>query len=316
MAKSNSSVDCSSKKKFSIRLKKDFAENKTLYLIVALPLLYYILFQYLPMYGLLISFKQYSPSLGILNSPWVGFNHFKTFFNSVFFGRILINTIRISFFSILFGFPAPIILALLINEFSCKKFVKTVQTVTYLPHFISLVVVCGIITSFTGTNGIVTNFLSHFTGDKISILTKPECFTAMYVFTDIWQDIGWGSIIYFAALTGIDGALYEACEIDGGGRLRQTIHVTLPGILPTIIIMFILRMGNILSLGYEKIILLYNPSTYIKADVISSYVYRKGLLENNYGYSAAVGFFNSIVNVVFLWASNALCKKLTDTSLW
>ena len=298
------------------RLKADFKQNAVLYLIVALPLIYYILFHYVPMYGLLISFKNYSPAMGVMESPWVGLKHFMSFFNGIYFERILSNTFRISFFSILFGFPAPILLALLINEFTNKKFVKTVQTITYLPHFISLVVVCGIISSFAGSNGIITNLIEKFTNDNTSILVKPECFTALYVISDIWQAIGWDSIIYFAALTSIDPELYEACTIDGGGRLRQAWNVTLPGIMPTIIIMLILRMGSILSVGYEKIILLYNPLTYKTADVISTYVYRKGLLENNYSYATAIGLFNSVVNVIFLVLANSLSKKVSDTSLW
>ena len=298
------------------RLKADFKQNAVLYMIVALPLIYYILFHYVPMYGLTISFKNYSPAMGVMESPWVGMKHFMSFFKGIYFGRIFSNTFRISFFSILFGFPAPILLALLINEFTNKKFVKTVQTITYLPHFISLVVVCGIISSFAGSNGIITNLIEKFTGDNTSILVKPECFTALYVISDIWQAIGWDSIIYFAALTSIDPELYEACTIDGGGRLRQAWNVTLPGIMPTIIIMLILRMGSILSVGYEKIILLYNPLTYKTADVISTYVYRKGLLENNYSYATAIGPFNSVINVIFLVVANTISKKVSDTSLW
>ncbi len=298
------------------RLQKDLVRNRALYLIVALPVIYYIVFQYFPMYGLQIAFRNFSPQDGIAGSDWVGLKHFKDFFTSVYFGRLLKNTFRISLYSILFGFPAPILLALLINEFTNKRFVKTVQTVTYLPHFISLVVVCGIISSFTGGSGMITKFIAHFTHDDTSILMKPEYFTGMFVISDIWQSIGWDSIIYFAALTGIDSELYEACEIDGGGQLRQVMHVTIPGILPAIIIMFILRMGNILTIGYEKIILLYNPITYETADVISTYVYRKGLLENSYSYATAVGLFNSVVNVVFLCLTNFISKKISDTSLW
>lgn len=304
------------KESFWERAKKDIKKNKVLYLLVLLPLAYYIIFQYVPMYGVVIAFKRYIPALGINDSPWVGFSHFKKFFESVYFWRILKNTFRISFFSIMFGFPAPILLALLINELSNKYFVKSVQTITYLPHFVSMVVICGIIKSFTGTNGIITNILSYFTHDTTSVLMHPEYFTAVYVLSNIWQGIGWGSIIYFAALTNINSELYEACEIDGGGRLRQAIHVTIPGILPTIIIMLIMRVGSILNVGYEKIILLYNPLTYKTADVISTYVYRKGLLENNYSYATAVGLFNSVVNVIFLCLCNRFCRKVSDTSLW
>jgi putative aldouronate transport system permease protein len=301
---------------FFYRLKKDIKKNSVLYLIVLLPVVYYVLFSYLPMYGLVISFKNYSPALGIENSPWVGWKHFKDFFNNIYFWRLIGNTLTISVSSLVFGFPAPIFLALLINELSNKHFVKIVQTVTYLPHFISLVVLCGMITSFTGTNGLITGAIAHFTGDTTSILMKPECFTPVYVITNIWQEVGWGSIIYLAALTNIDSSLYEACKIDGGGRLRQTIHITIPGILPTIIILFIMRMGSLLSVGYEKIILLYNPTTYKTADVISTYVYRKGLLESNYSYASAVGLINSVVSIILLIIANKISSRLSDVSLW
>lgn len=298
------------------RVRKDFARNKVLYLIALLPLAYYIIFHYIPMYGLVIGFKRYIPALGIMDSPWVGFEHFQRFFESKYFLRILGNTLRISFTSLLFGFPAPILLALLINEFKNKHFVKTVQTATYLPHFISLVVMCGIFKTFAGSNGIITQFMEKLTGDGTSILLKPEMFTGIYVGTNIWQEVGWGSIIYLSALSGIDQSLYEACKIDGGGRLRQLWHVTLPGILPTITILLIMRMGSLLSVGYEKIILLYNELTYSTADVISTYVYREGLINANFSYSTAVGLFNSLVNILFLCIANAISRKVSETSLW
>ena len=301
------------------RVRKDFARNKVIYLIALLPLAYYIIFHYVPMYGVIIGFKKYIPALGIVDSPWAdnfGFEHFIRFFESKYFLRILGNTLRISFTALLFGFPAPILLALLINEFKNKHFVKTVQTATYLPHFISLVVMCGIFKTFCGANGIITQLVERFTGDGTSILLKPEMFTGIYVGTNIWQEIGWGSIIYLSALSGIDQSLYEACEIDGGGRLRQLWHITLPGILPTIVILFIMRMGQILSVGYEKIILLYNEFTYSTADVISTYVYREGLINANFSYSTAVGLFNSVVNILFLCIANTISRKVTETSLW
>lgn len=298
------------------RVRKDFAKNKIIYLIALLPLAYYIIFHYIPMYGVVIGFKKYIPALGIMDSPWVGFEHFQRFFESKYFTRILGNTLRISITSLLVGFPAPIILALLINEFKNKHFVKTVQTASYLPHFISLVVMCGIFKTFCGANGIITQFVEKLTGDGTSILLKPEMFTGIYVGTNIWQEVGWGSIIYLSALSSIDPTLYEACEIDGGGRLRQLWHITLPGILPTIIILLIMRMGSLLSVGYEKIILLYNELTYSTADVISTYVYREGLINANFSYSTAVGLFNSLVNILFLCVANAISKKVTETSLW
>ena len=302
--------------RFYSTLKRDLKTNKGLYLIVLIPMIYYIIFHYIPMYGIIIAFKQYIPAFGIIGSPWVKFKHFTDFFTNIYFWRLIKNTFRISFSGILFGFPAPIILALLINELTNKKFVRIAQTITYLPHFISLVVICGMITTFLGTNGFINNIVTLVSKDTTSLLMKPEYFTSIYVISDIWQGVGWGSIIYFAALTNIDQSLYEACEIDGGGRVRQVINITLPGILPTIVIMFILRMGSVLNVGFEKVILLYNEVTLEKADVISSYVYRKGLGEGNYSYATAVGLFNSVVNITFLFLTNAICKKYTDSSLW
>lgn len=306
----------SSRLSYGARLKKDMKKNRLLYLMVLPVLIWYALFTYLPMYGVTIAFQQFEPSLGYFKSPWVGLRNFKDFFSSIYFLRLLRNTLKISLTNILFGFPAPIILALLINELRNKYFVKTVQTVTYLPHFISLVVVCGMVKSFTGTGGIITEFVAGLTGNEKSLLMRPECFVPLYVITDIWQTVGWGSIIYISALSGIDTQLYEACEIDGGGKFIQMLNVTIPGILPTIIIMLILRMGQVLNVGYEKIILLYNSSIYETADVISSFTYRKGLQEFNWSYGSAVGVFNSAVNILFLILTNSISRRISETSLW
>lgn len=303
-------------KPFGVRLREDFARNRVLYLMVMPVVIFYILFAYLPMYGITIAFQDFNPALGYFKSPWVGWENFKSFFGSVYFWRILRNTLHISLASIIFGFPAPILLALLINEVNSKAFMKSVQTITYLPHFISLVVVCGIIRDFTSTGGVVTQMIAKVTGDNTSMLMKPQAFVPLYVVSEIWQGIGWGSIIYIAALSGIDTQLYEAASLDGCGRLRQVIHVSIPGILPTIVIMLILRMGSVLNVGYEKIILLYNPSIYETADVISSFTYRKGLQEFEWSYGSAVGLFNSIVNVFFLLGTNYMSSKLTQSSLW
>lgn len=303
-------------KPFGVRLREDFARNRVLYLMVLPVVIFYILFAYLPMYGITIAFQDFNPALGYFKSPWVGWENFKSFFGSVYFWRVLRNTLHISLASIIFGFPAPILLALLINEVNSKAFMKSVQTITYLPHFISLVVVCGIIRDFTSTGGVVTQMIAKVTGDNTSMLMKPQAFVPLYVVSEIWQGIGWGSIIYIAALSGIDTQLYEAASLDGCGRLRQVIHVSIPGILPTIVIMLILRMGSVLNVGYEKIILLYNPSIYETADVISSFTYRKGLQEFEWSYGSAVGLFNSIVNVFFLLGTNYMSSKLTQSSLW
>jgi len=263
-----------------------------------------------------IAFKNYSPSKGILESPWIGFEHFKTFFSSYYFRRIVRNTLLINLYDIIFGFPAPIIFALLLNEIRNSLFKRSIQTITYIPHFISVVVICGMIVDFLSMKGLVNNIIEFFGGKPIQFLIEPKWFRAIYVGSGIWQNLGWGSIVYLSALTGINPNLYEAARIDGAGRFKQVIHITLPGIAPTIIILLILRIGNMMSLGFEKIILLYNPNTYETADVISSYVYRKGLLEMNYSYSAAVGLFNSVVNFILLVSANKLSRTVTETSLW
>ena len=222
----------------------------------------------------------------------------------------------ISVYSLIFSFPAPIILALLLNELRNKTFKRMVQTISYLPHFISIMVVCGMIIDFTATDGFINDIIEFFGGQRSSLLLKPELFRTIYISSDIWQNVGWGSIIYLAALTGVDTQLYEAAVIDGAGRWKQLLHVTLPGIAPTIVILLILRIGQIMNVGFEKIILLYNPATYSTADVISSFVYRKGLLEFSYSYSAAVGLFNSVINFILLILANKLSKHVNDISLW
>ncbi len=298
------------------RLFKCINTNKSLYIMIVPVLAFYFLFCYKPMYGAVIAFKEFTPGKGIWDSPWVGFQQFRDFFQSIYFLRILKNTVVISVASVVVGFPAPILLALLINELRNKYFAKTVQTISYMPHFISLVVVCGLINDFTRDTGVITNLLSMFGFEKTTMLNNPDMFVPIYVISGIWQEMGWGSIIYLAALTGIDQELYEASTIDGAGRWKQTLYVTLPCLMPTVIIMLILRMGNIMNVGFEKIILLYNPAIYDTADVISSYVYRKGIQEFSWSYSSAVGLFNSVINFFFLILSNSISKKSSDSSLW
>lgn len=294
----------------------ELRSNYELYIMFIPALVYYLIFSYKPIYGALMAFQDYAPAKGIWGSEWVGFKHFANFFGSYYFGRLIKNTLIISLSSIAFGFTAPILLALLFNELRNPGFKRIVQTVSYLPHFISLVVICGMIKKFTLDTGVVNDIIVFFGGARMTMLNKSAYFVPIYIITDIWQGIGWGSIIYLAALSGISQELYEAAMIDGAGRLRQTLHVTLPGLLPTIIIMLILRMGGILNVGYEKIILLYNPTTMKTADVISSFVYRKGLQEQNLSFSTAVGLFNSVINFAFLLATNRFSKKVGDTALW
>lgn len=297
-------------------VRKELSKNYELYLMFLPVFVFFLIFAYKPMYGILMAFQNYSPSKGVLGSPWVGFLHFKTFFNSFYFGRLLKNTLMISLCSIVFGFPAPILLALLMNEIKNKTFKKTVQTISYLPHFISLVVICSMIKKFTLSGGIINDIIVLFGGTRSNLLNSPSAFVPIYILSDIWTEIGWGSIIYLAALSGISMELYEAAAIEGAGRFKQAIHVTIPGIAPTIVIMFILRMGSVLSVGYEKIILLYNPMTKSVADVISSYVYEKGILNQSWSFSTAVGLFNAVINLIFLVLTNQFSKKVSDTALW
>ncbi len=304
-------------------LKNDFRKNWMMYLLVLPVLAYYIIFCYVPMSGLLISFQNYRQVLGnsfcenIFSSEWIGFKHFTDFFTGTYFTQILWNTIKISFTNILFGFPMPIILALLINEVQQRSVKKVVQTVTYLPHFISLVVICGMIRTFTSNTGIISQLFAAITGtEPETMLLQPKYFLPIYVVSGIWQEMGWESIIYLSALSSISNDLYEAAEIDGANRWKQTLHVTIPGLLPIITITLILRLGKALNVGYEKIILLYNDLTKPTAEVISSYVYQKGLIDRNYSFSTAVGLFNSVVNVIFLVGTNYLCRKFSENSLW
>ena len=289
------------------------------YILVVPVIAYYILFCYKPMYGVLIAFKNYRPVLGVWRSPWAdnfGFQHFIDFFSSYYFIRILKNTLVISITTLLIGFPAPIVLALLLNELKNERFKRITQTISYLPHFISLVVTCALINDFVSSHGLITQFLGIFGFEQKSLLSSPKYFLPIYVISNIWQGIGWGSIIYLAALSGIDQELYDAAKIDGAGRWRQTLHVTLPGISGTIIIMFLLRMGNVMSIGHEKIMLLYNPGIYETADVISTYVYRSGLQSNQWSYSSAIGLFNSIVNFCVVFLFNKISKKVSEVGLW
>jgi putative aldouronate transport system permease protein len=306
----------SQKLMFGNTIRKDFIKNKELYALVLPVIIYYLIFHYKPMYGAIIAFKDFSPAKGIMGSEWIGFKNFQMFFNDIYFFRIIKNTLTISITSIIFGFPAPIILALLINELRSKKFSRLVQTITYLPYFISIVVISGIIKEFVSDQGVITSVFKLFTHESNNMLSNPKLFVTIFVGSDIWQGIGWGSIIYLAALTSIDQEIYEAASIDGANRWKQVIHVTIPGILPTIVTMFILRMGGILNVGFEKIILLYNPVIYETSDVISSYVYRRGLQEFSFSFSSAVGLFNSVINFIFLISANWLSRKFNDTSLW
>lgn len=305
-----------SQSKMIYSVKKDWNRNKYKYLMFIPVAVYFILFCYKPMYGIQIAFKNYKPAKGITASEWVGIKNFVRFFGDFYFARILTNTFILSFLSLLWGFPIPIIFALLLNEVDHPRFKKLVQTSSYLPHFISVVVVCSIIKQFSLTNGLFNDIAVFFGGQRTPILANENNFRTIYVVSGVWQQFGWNSIIYLAALSGIDQELYEAAKIDGAGRFRQLITITLPGILPTIMMLLILNLGKVLNVGAEKVLLLYSEATYKTADIISTYVYRKGLINAEYSFSTAVGIFNSLVNVVLLLSSNYLSRKVTETSIF
>ena len=298
------------------KLARDYKLNKWKYLLILPVLVYLALFAYKPMYGLVIVLKNYKTTRGIAGSDYVGFMWFRAFFNDPYFFRLLRNTFTLSALSIVFGFPAPILLALMINEVQNTKFKRVVQTITYMPYFISLVVTCSIISIYCQQDGLFSNIAVLFGGERQNYLINVNAFRPIYVISGIWQNIGWNSIIYLAALSGIDMEQYEAARIDGANRFQQIAHVTIPGILPTIMVLFVLRMGSILNVGYEKVLLLYTTSTYEVADVFSTYTYRMGLVNQQYSLSTSVGLFNTLMNVMFLVLTNYLSKKTTESGLF
>ncbi|TBL78706.1 ABC transporter permease [Paenibacillus thalictri] len=278
---------------------------------------YYVVFYYTPMYGLQIAFKEYSPGLGFWNSPWVGFAHFESFFGSYYFWRLISNTLLLSLYGIVFGFPAPIVLALLFNELRIAALKRIVQTMTYMPHFISIVVVASMLYDFLARDGLINQLLNGLgLKEPIAFLQESAWFRSVYVSSEVWQNVGWGSIIYLAAIAGIDPAQYEAARIDGAGRWKMMLHVTVPGIMPTIIILLILQLGHVMSIGTEKVLLLYNSNTYDTSDVIGTFVYRKGILQSSFSYSAAVGLFNSVINFGMLVLANLISRRVSETKLW
>ena len=304
------------RKPFKKILSQMYADRQ-LYIMLIPFLLFYALFVYKPMWGLQVAFKDYNIFKGMSGSEWVGFKNFQGVFGNPYFFRILRNTLLISFYSLIFSFPMPIILALLLNEVRNKKFKGTIQTLTYLPYFISAVVVCGMVTSFLSpSTGIVNIILDKLGFDKVYFLSKPQYFRTIFILQGIWQNTGYSSIVYIAALGGIDMELYDAANVDGCGRWKQMLHVTLPGLLPTIVTLFIINVGNVLNVNYEKIILLYQPATYETADVINSYVYRLGIEQSNYGVSTAMGLFNSAIGFVLVYIANKMSNKINGMGLW
>lgn len=311
----NCQIQTGSRAKFSKKL-NEIKKYRDVYIILLPAILYYIIFKYVPMFGNILAFQDFSITRGILGSPFVGLENFRDFLSNYKFWQLLRNTLTINIFYLVFSFPAPIILALLLNEVRHSKFKRFVQTITYMPHFISTVVVVSMVLTFVSSEGMINAVRNMMGLETISFMTDPGCFYPIYTISGIWQELGWGSIIYISALSSVDVQLYEAAMIDGAGRFKQMLHVTLPCILPTIVILLIMNIGNMLTVGYEKIILLYNPSIYETADVISSYVYRRGLLEGDYSYSAAVGIFNSVINCVLLFVSNWISNKVSDYGLF
>ena len=288
-----------------------------LYLLLIPALFYIILFCYGPMYGVIIAFKDYAANLGILGSPWVGFKYFEQFFSLPNFWTIIGNTVGLSVYSLVVGFPLSICLAIMINELSGKYFKKTVQMVTYAPYFISMVVMCGIITLFLNQDyGLINNIVSIFGGKRIDFLIKPEYFKTVYVVSSAWQSTGWSTIIYLAALSTIDPQLIESSYIDGVTRIQKIWYIDIPGIVPTIIILLILNIGHLLSVGFEKVLLLQNALNMESSDIISTFVYRIGLLGGQYSLSTAIGLFNSIINFILLVSVNKIAAKFSETSLW
>lgn len=292
-------------------------KNWDLYLLIAPVTIYFIVFKYMPMYGVQIAFKNFVAKKGIWNSPWVGLKHFIRFFNSYNFGELMTNTLGVSLYSLIVGFPIPILLALMMNEVKNKYFKKTVQTMTYAPHFLSTVVLVGMLTAFLSpSSGVINQIIKAFGGQPIYFMTEPGWFKTLYVFSGVWQNAGWGSIVYMAALAGIDMELYEAAMIDGASKLQRLLNITIPCLLPTATVLLILDVGHIMNVGFEKVFLMQNSLNMSSSDVISTYVYRLGLLKSDFSFSSAVGLFNSVINFILLILVNKVSKKFSETSLW
>jgi len=298
------------------QLRKNYQGNKLLYWMILPIVVYVFIFNYIPMGGLVMAFQDFSITKGIFGSKWIGLKNFADFFNGVFFERTLVNTVVLSLLDMLFAFPAPILLALMLNEVQHVRFKKTIQTVSYMPHFISLVVVASLIKEFTTSSGIIASVVSSLGGTPVSYISQPQYFRTIFVVSNVWQSIGFNSIIYLSALAGVNEELYEAARIDGANRVQQLWHVTLPGIASTIIIMLILRCGQIMSVNFEKVLLLYSSSTYATSDVIMTYVYRMGIVKQKIGYSTAVGLFNSVVALALIVSANAISRKYSEISMF
>lgn len=298
-------------------LKKDLKKHKWLYVMLIIPVIFVVIWNYWPMYGVIIAFKDYSPAFGILGSPWVGLKHFERFFASYFFLEIIVNTLRLSLYSLLVSVPLPIILALLFNELNRKWFKSTAQTISYIPNFISVVVVIGMVQFFfSSQDGMINMLLNTFGFPSIDFLGSPKWFPHIYVWSGVWQGVGWGTLIYTAAMSGISPDQYEAAYLDGASRLQCIRHITIPSIMPTIVISTILATGSILSVGFEKTFLLQSAANLASSEVLSTYTYKMGIINGEYSFSAAVGLFNNVINFIVLFIVNKLAQKTNESSLW
>ncbi|MEI2279640.1 ABC transporter permease subunit [Paenibacillus polysaccharolyticus] len=298
-------------------LARSFRRHWQLYLLILPPVVYFIIFKYVPMVNTVLAFKDYNVIKGIWGSPWAGTKYFDLLFQNPAFMTLIKNTLLISFYSLIVGFPIPILLALALNEIKNMKFKKTVQMVTYAPYFISTVVMVSIIMLFLSPRlGIVNTIAGALGFESVNFLGNPDMFRSIYVFSDVWQSMGYSAVIYLAALAGIDPSLYEAAKVDGANRLQKIINVDLPGLLPAAVIILILSVGNIMAVGFEKIYLMQNPLNLSASEIISTYVYKMGLLNANYSFATAVGLFNSLINLILLLTVNAAAKRLSNTSLW
>ncbi len=295
---------------------RDFRNNRAVYLMALPVLAYFIIFNYIPMTGIVMAFQKFQIKKGIWGSRFIGLDNFVRFFNSPYAWRTIRNTLLISVYGLIFSFPLPIVFALCLNEVRNTTFKKVTQTISYLPYFISVVVVVSILFDFCKSEGALTKLAEVFGWTGGALISSPSWFRTLYVGSNLWQHLGYNSIIFISALAAIDPQLYEAATIDGANRWQQTIHVTLPGIATTIVVLLILRLGQIMGVGYEKIILMYSPATYETGDVIASYVYRVGLVDADYSYSTAINLFNSLINLLVLFLANQISRRISDTSLW
>ena len=303
-------------KSFSERLALDFKQNWILYLMTLPALIYFAVYCYAPMAGLYIAVSDFKITGTIFSGEFVGLKHLIAFFKSHYFTRLLRNTLILSLETIAFGFPIPVLFALVLNEIRSTKFKKLAQTVTYMPHFISIVVICGLVVNFFSLNGLVNTIIQVFGGEPIAFLSDPKWFRTVYVGSEVWQNFGWDSVVFLAALTGIDMEQFEAAKLDGASRWQTIWHISLPSILPTVVTMLLMRIGHVMSIGFEKVFNLYSPATWETADIISTFVYRQGILGANFSSAAAIGLFNSVINLILVVMMNKLSRKLTESSLW